>query len=188
MQKVPARPDGWSAHNPSFAERHDGQAAPHCRRQRPSSSSSPTSNGSGSASANELFARSCLRMGVPVSPRNIFPSNIQGLPHLVRGARERAARLAWPGAVGRRHHGGDEPADLGSGSEGKIEPGWLPALRQHKTAAALRSSAPDINAIGISAHRDRRREVLPIRASASCLKNIMYVGRAGRDARPSTPM
>ena len=37
-------------------------------------------NGSGSASANELFARSVLRMGVPVSPRNIFPSNIQGLP------------------------------------------------------------------------------------------------------------
>ena len=37
-------------------------------------------NGSGSASANELFARAVLRMGVPVSPRNIFPSNIQGLP------------------------------------------------------------------------------------------------------------
>ena len=37
-------------------------------------------NGSGSASANELFARSVLRHGVPVSPRNIFPSNIQGLP------------------------------------------------------------------------------------------------------------
>lgn len=37
-------------------------------------------NGSGSASANELFARAVLRMGVPVAPRNIFPSNIQGLP------------------------------------------------------------------------------------------------------------
>src|ERR1043165_702405 len=37
-------------------------------------------NGSGSASANELFARSILRMGVPCAPRNIFPSNIQGLP------------------------------------------------------------------------------------------------------------
>ncbi len=37
-------------------------------------------NGSGSASANKLFARSILRMGVPVSARNIFPSNIQGLP------------------------------------------------------------------------------------------------------------
>ncbi len=37
-------------------------------------------NGSGSASANRLFARAILRMGVPVSARNIFPSNIQGLP------------------------------------------------------------------------------------------------------------
>ena len=30
-------------------------------------------NGSGSASANELFARSVLRIGIPVAPRNIFP-------------------------------------------------------------------------------------------------------------------
>jgi 2-oxoglutarate ferredoxin oxidoreductase subunit alpha len=37
-------------------------------------------NGSGSASANQIFARAVLRMGVPVAPRNIFPSNIQGLP------------------------------------------------------------------------------------------------------------
>src|SRR6266480_4772932 len=37
-------------------------------------------NGSGSASANQLFAHAILRMGVPVAPRNIFPSNIQGLP------------------------------------------------------------------------------------------------------------
>src|SRR4051812_41193367 len=37
-------------------------------------------NGSGSASANEMFARSILRLGVPVASRNIFPSNIQGLP------------------------------------------------------------------------------------------------------------
>ncbi len=37
-------------------------------------------NGSGSASANQLFAKAILRMGVPVGPRNIFPSNIQGLP------------------------------------------------------------------------------------------------------------
>jgi 2-oxoglutarate ferredoxin oxidoreductase subunit alpha len=37
-------------------------------------------NGSGSASANGLFAKSILRMGVPICARNIFPSNIQGLP------------------------------------------------------------------------------------------------------------
>jgi len=37
-------------------------------------------NGSGSASANALFAKSILRMGITATPRNIFPSNIQGLP------------------------------------------------------------------------------------------------------------
>jgi len=39
-----------------------------------------TVNGSGSASANTLFAKSLFRMGLPVAPKNIFPSNIQGLP------------------------------------------------------------------------------------------------------------
>jgi 2-oxoglutarate ferredoxin oxidoreductase subunit alpha len=37
-------------------------------------------NGTGSASANDLFAKAMFRMGLPVSPKNIFPSNIQGLP------------------------------------------------------------------------------------------------------------
>lgn len=37
-------------------------------------------NGTGSASANNMFAKAIFRMGVPVSPKNIFPSNIQGLP------------------------------------------------------------------------------------------------------------
>ena len=37
-------------------------------------------NGSGSASANQLFAKGVFRSGTPVSPKNIFPSNIQGLP------------------------------------------------------------------------------------------------------------
>ena len=51
-------------------------------------------NGSGSASANELFARAVLRMGVPIAPRNIFPSNIQGLPtwYEVRVSRSRPSR------------------------------------------------------------------------------------------------
>jgi 2-oxoglutarate ferredoxin oxidoreductase subunit alpha len=53
-------------------------------------------NGSGSASANELFAKSILRMGVPVSPRNIFPSNIQGLPTWYE------VRVSEKGYVGRR--------------------------------------------------------------------------------------
>ena len=53
-------------------------------------------NGSGSASANELFARAILRMGVPVSPRNIFPSNIQGLPTWYE------VRVSEAGYLGRR--------------------------------------------------------------------------------------
>ncbi len=53
-------------------------------------------NGSGSASANELFARAILRMGVPVSPRNIFPSNIQGLPTWYE------VRISEAGHLGRR--------------------------------------------------------------------------------------
>ena len=53
-------------------------------------------NGSGSASANELFAKAVMRMGVPVSPRNIFPSNIQGLPTWYE------ARICEQGYTGRR--------------------------------------------------------------------------------------
>ena len=53
-------------------------------------------NGSGSASANELFAKAILRMGVPVSPRNIFPSNIQGLPTWYE------VRVTEEGHLGRR--------------------------------------------------------------------------------------
>jgi 2-oxoglutarate ferredoxin oxidoreductase subunit alpha len=54
-------------------------------------------NGSGSASANELFARAVLRMGVPVAPRNIFPSNIQGLPTWYE---VRVSAEGWLGARG----------------------------------------------------------------------------------------
>jgi 2-oxoglutarate ferredoxin oxidoreductase subunit alpha len=53
-------------------------------------------NGSGSASANELFAKAVMRMGVPVSPRNIFPSNIQGMPTWYE------ARVCEQGYHGRR--------------------------------------------------------------------------------------
>lgn len=54
-------------------------------------------NGSGSASANELFAKAILRMGVPVSPRNIFPSNIQGLPTWYE---VRVSEQGWQGRRG----------------------------------------------------------------------------------------
>src|SRR5665213_1178494 len=39
-----------------------------------------TVNGSGSQSANSVLLRSIFRMGIPVSGKNLFPSNIAGLP------------------------------------------------------------------------------------------------------------
>ena len=53
-------------------------------------------NGSGSASANNLFAKVVYRLGVPVSPKNIFPSNIQGLPTWYE------VRISEKGYQGRR--------------------------------------------------------------------------------------
>lgn len=53
-------------------------------------------NGTGSASANTMFAKSIFRMGVPVSAKNIFPSNIQGLPTWYE------VRVNGDGFIGRR--------------------------------------------------------------------------------------
>ena len=39
-----------------------------------------TVNGTGSASANGLLMKALFRMGIPVTGKNLFPSNIQGLP------------------------------------------------------------------------------------------------------------
>lgn len=53
-------------------------------------------NGTGSASANSLFAKTIFRMGIPVTPKNIFPSNIQGLPTWYE------VRVSEKGYLGRR--------------------------------------------------------------------------------------
>ena len=53
-------------------------------------------NGTGSASANNLFAKAIFRMGLPVTPKNIFPSNIQGLPTWYE------VRVSEKGYLGRR--------------------------------------------------------------------------------------
>ncbi len=81
-----------------------------------------TVNGTGSASANGLLMQAIFRMGVPVSGKNIFPSNLQGLPtwyevrankngHLARRAHpdvivamnpktyEQDIAEAWPGGT-----------------------------------------------------------------------------------------
>src|SRR5690242_12714386 len=39
-----------------------------------------TVNGSGSQSANLVLTNAIFRMGIPVAPKNVFPSNIEGLP------------------------------------------------------------------------------------------------------------
>ena len=102
-------------------------------------------NGSGSASANELFARSILRMGVPVSPRNIFPSNIQGLPTWYE------VRVTEQGHLGRRG-GVDLMVAMNPQTWEKdvaeIEPGGYLMYDSTKpiSTAKLR---PDINLIGV---------------------------------------
>jgi 2-oxoglutarate/2-oxoacid ferredoxin oxidoreductase subunit alpha len=53
-------------------------------------------NGTGSASANNMFAKAIFRMGIPVTPKNIFPSNIQGLPTWYE------VRISEKGYLGRR--------------------------------------------------------------------------------------
>ena len=56
-----------------------------------------TVNGTGSASANGLLRSAIFRMGIPVSGKNLFPSNIQGLPtwyEIRANARGHTARTA----------------------------------------------------------------------------------------------
>ena len=128
-------------------------------------------NGSGSASANELFARAILRMGVPVSPRNIFPSNIQGLPTWYE------VRVSEAGYLGRR--GGVDMAVAMNPETWKqdlaaITPG---GYLFYDSTRPLPASAfrDDITAIGVpltaicnATYTDPRQRQL--------FKNIIYVG------------
>jgi 2-oxoglutarate ferredoxin oxidoreductase subunit alpha len=131
-------------------------------------------NGSGSASANELFARSLLRMGVPVSPRNIFPSNIQGLPTWYE------VRVNERGWLGRRG-GVDLMVAMNPQTwhqdVAEIEPGGYLMYDSskplpHATGAKFRD---DIHLLGVpltdlcaTRYTDPRERQL--------LKNIVYVG------------
>jgi 2-oxoglutarate/2-oxoacid ferredoxin oxidoreductase subunit alpha len=128
-------------------------------------------NGSGSASANELFAKSFLRMGIPVSPRNIFPSNIQGLPTWYE------VRVTEAGHLGRR--GGVDlmvamnPQTWNQDVK-EVDPGGY--LFYDSTKALPPSKfRDDINVIGMplteicnSSYTDPRERQL--------FKNIIYVG------------
>src|SRR5947207_1595025 len=128
-------------------------------------------NGSGSASANELFARSVLRMGVPVAPRNIFPSNIQGLPTWYE------VRISESGHLGCRG-GTDMMVAMNPQTWDKdvaeIEPGGYLFYDSTKPLPPEKFR-PDINVVGLPltdicnrAYSDPRQRQL--------FKNIMYVG------------
>ncbi|MHB8529370.1 MAG: 2-oxoacid:acceptor oxidoreductase subunit alpha [Caulobacteraceae bacterium] len=127
-------------------------------------------NGSGSASANGMFAKAILRMGVPVATRNIFPSNIQGLPTWYE------VRICEAGWLGRRG-GVDLMVAMNPQTFAKdvasIEPGGY--LLFDSTKPLPPGARGDINVIGLpltaicnAAYSDPRQRQL--------FKNIIYVG------------
>ncbi|MDH3658508.1 MAG: 2-oxoacid:acceptor oxidoreductase subunit alpha [Alphaproteobacteria bacterium] len=128
-------------------------------------------NGSGSASANRLFAKSILRMGVPVSCRNIFPSNIQGLPTWYE------VRLSKDGYLGRR--GGVDlmvamnPQTWDRDMAG-IEPGGYVLYDNSKPLPASKFR-DDITALGVpfTGICNKRYQETRLR---QLFKNIIYVG------------
>src|ERR1700730_17076883 len=128
-------------------------------------------NGSGSASANELFARSVLRMGIPVAPRNIFPSNIQGLPTWYE------VRISEAGHLGAR--GGTDfmvamnPQTWDKDVAG-VEPGGY--LLYDSTKPLPKSKLrDDITVIGVPLTAICNREYSDPR-QRQLFKNIVYVG------------
>jgi 2-oxoglutarate/2-oxoacid ferredoxin oxidoreductase subunit alpha len=128
-------------------------------------------NGSGSASANELFARSILRMGIPVAPRNIFPSNIQGLPTWYE------VRVSGDGHLGARG-GTDMMVAMNPQTWDKdiasIEPGGY--LLYDSTKPMPKSKfRDDITVIGVPLTAICNREYTDPR-QRQLFKNIIYVG------------
>jgi 2-oxoglutarate ferredoxin oxidoreductase subunit alpha len=128
-------------------------------------------NGSGSSSANGLFAKAILRMGVPVAARNIFPSNIQGLPTWYE------VRVSEAGWLGRR--GGVDlmvamNPQTWAEDVASLEPGgWL--FYDSSKPLPLHPKRDDIGVIGMplteicnGAYTDARQRQL--------FKNIIYVG------------
>jgi 2-oxoglutarate/2-oxoacid ferredoxin oxidoreductase subunit alpha len=128
-------------------------------------------NGSGSASANTLFAKTILRMGVPVASRNIFPSNIQGLPTWYE------VRVSEAGHIGRR--GGVDlmvamnPQTWDQDLE-EIESGGY--LFYDSTKPMPKSKfRDDVTVIGIPLTEICNREYTDAR-QRQLFKNIIYVG------------
>ena len=128
-------------------------------------------NGSGSASANELFARSMLRMGVPVSPRNIFPSNIQGLPTWYEVRVSEAGHLGARGGVDLMVAMNPQTWDKDVAS---IEPGGYLFYDSTKPMPASKFR-DDITVIGVPLTEICNREYTDPR-QRQLFKNIIYVG------------
>jgi 2-oxoglutarate ferredoxin oxidoreductase subunit alpha len=128
-------------------------------------------NGSGSASANELFARAILRMGVPVSPRNIFPSNIQGLPTWYEVRVTEAGHLGARGGVDFMVAMNPQTFDKDMAS---IEPGGYLLYDSTKPLPAS-TFRGDITVIGVPLTAICNREYSDPR-QRQLFKNIIYLG------------
>ena len=128
-------------------------------------------NGSGSASANALFAKSVLRMGIPASSRNIFPSNIQGLPTWFE------VRISESGHLGRRG-GVDMMVAMNPQTWdqdiAEIEPGGYLFYDSTKPMPASRFR-DDINVIGAPLTEICNRTYDDAR-QRQLFKNIIYLG------------
>ncbi len=128
-------------------------------------------NGSGSASANTLFAKSIMRMGVPVAPRNIFPSNIQGLPTWYEVRVSEAGHLGARGGVDLMVAMNPQTWDKDVAS---IEPGGY--LFYDSTKPLPQSKfRPDIVVIGMPLTALCNQEYTDPR-QRQLFKNIIYVG------------
>src|SRR5437764_7690979 len=128
-------------------------------------------NGSGSASANSLFAKSILRMGIPASSRNIFPSNIQGLPTWYE------VRISESGHLGRR--GGVDlmvamNPETWDEDVAEIEPGGYLFYDSTKPLPPSKFR-DDINVIGAPLTAICNREYTDAR-QRQLFKNIIYLG------------
>ena len=128
-------------------------------------------NGSGSASANELFARAVLRMGVPVAPRNIFPSNIQGLPTWYEVRISEAGHLGARGGTDLMIAMNPQTWDKDVAS---IEPGGYLLYDSTKPIPAAKFRE-DITVIGAPLTAICNREYSDPR-QRQLFKNIIYVG------------
>jgi 2-oxoglutarate/2-oxoacid ferredoxin oxidoreductase subunit alpha len=128
-------------------------------------------NGSGSASANQLFARAVLRMGVPVAPRNIFPSNIQGLPTWYEVRITEAGHLGTRGGVDLMVAMNPQTWDK---DVAVIEPGGYLFYDSTRPIPEWRFRS-DIVVIGIPLTAICNREYSDLR-QRQLFKNIMYVG------------